>query len=128
MRQERQFLKGPAYIGIINIAADMAALFHNQNPFIFLRGNPLGHGQTGKAGTSYDIGKIHKLTSFINKEHILNFRILIHNYGPHIFHTNDREVYEYLGRFTKWNDFWHRVLTQVDGNLIPMPITPDIYP
>ena len=49
--------------------------------------------------------------------------ILIHNYGPHIFHTNDREVYEYLGQFTKWNDFWHRVLTQVDGNLIPMPIT-----
>lgn len=49
--------------------------------------------------------------------------ILVHNYGPHIFHTNDREVYEYLGRFTKWNDFWHRVLTWVDGNLIPMPIT-----
>lgn len=49
--------------------------------------------------------------------------ILIHNYGPHIFHTNDREVYYYLGQFTKWNDFWHRVLTQVDGNLIPMPIT-----
>lgn len=49
--------------------------------------------------------------------------ILIHNYGPHIFHTNDREVYEYLGQFTKWDDFWHRVLTQVDGNLIPMPIT-----
>lgn len=49
--------------------------------------------------------------------------ILIHNYGPHIFHTNDREVYQYLSRFTKWNDFWHRVLTYVDGNLIPMPIT-----
>ncbi|WP_323163546.1 UDP-galactopyranose mutase [Variimorphobacter saccharofermentans] len=49
--------------------------------------------------------------------------ILIHNYGPHIFHTNDREVYEYLSRFTKWNDFWHRVLTYVDGNLVPMPIT-----
>ena len=49
--------------------------------------------------------------------------ILIHNYGPHIFHTNDREVYQYLSRFTKWNDFWHRVLTMVDGNLIPMPIT-----
>lgn len=49
--------------------------------------------------------------------------ILIHNYGPHIFHTNDKEVYEYLSRFTRWNDFWHRVLTQVDGNLIPMPIT-----
>ncbi len=49
--------------------------------------------------------------------------ILIHNYGPHIFHTNDREVYQYLSSFTPWNDFWHRVLTYVDGNLIPMPIT-----
>lgn len=49
--------------------------------------------------------------------------ILIHNYGPHIFHTNDREVYEYLSNFTGWNDFWHRVLTYVDGNLVPMPIT-----
>lgn len=49
--------------------------------------------------------------------------ILIHNYGPHIFHTNDREVYEYLSSFTNWRDFWHRVLTYVDGNLIPMPIT-----
>lgn len=49
--------------------------------------------------------------------------ILIHNYGPHIFHTNDKEVYHYLSGFTKWNDFWHRVLTYVDGNLIPMPIT-----
>ena len=49
--------------------------------------------------------------------------ILIHNYGPHIFHTNDKGVYDYLSQFTPWNDFWHRVLTQVDGNLIPMPIT-----
>lgn len=49
--------------------------------------------------------------------------ILIHNYGPHIFHTNDKVVYDYLSQFTKWNDFWHRVLTYVDGNLIPMPIT-----
>lgn len=49
--------------------------------------------------------------------------ILIHNYGPHIFHTNDKGVYEYLSQYTKWNDFWHRVLTYVDGNLVPMPIT-----
>ena len=49
--------------------------------------------------------------------------ILIHNYGPHIFHTNDKEVYDYLSQFTKWRDFWHRVLTCVDGNMIPMPIT-----
>lgn len=49
--------------------------------------------------------------------------ILIHNYGPHIFHTNNKQVYDYLSRFTEWNDFWHRVLTYVDGNLVPMPIT-----
>lgn len=51
--------------------------------------------------------------------------ILIHNYGPHIFHTNDKSVYEYLSEFTKWNDFQHRVLTFVDGNYIPMPISVD---
>lgn len=49
--------------------------------------------------------------------------ILIHNYGPHIFHTNNKEVFDYLSRFTEWNDFQHRVLTFVDGNLLPMPIS-----
>lgn len=49
--------------------------------------------------------------------------ILIHNYGPHIFHTNDTEVYEYLSQFTQWNNYWHRVLSYVDGNLVPMPIS-----
>lgn len=49
--------------------------------------------------------------------------ILIHNYGPHIFHTNDEDVYGYLSKFTKWKDFWHRVLSYVDGNLVPIPIS-----
>ncbi len=49
--------------------------------------------------------------------------ILIHNYGPHIFHTNDVEVFNYLSKFTQWNVFWHRVLSYVDGNLVPMPIS-----
>lgn len=49
--------------------------------------------------------------------------ILIHNYGPHIFHTNSKRVYDYLRNFTEWNDFQHRVLTFVDGNLLPMPIS-----
>lgn len=48
--------------------------------------------------------------------------ILIHNYGPHIFHTNEKKVYDYMSNFTKWNDLWHRVLSYVDGKLIPMPI------
>ena len=48
--------------------------------------------------------------------------ILIHRYGPHIFHTNSREVFEYLGRFTEWRRYEHRVLASVDGQLVPIPI------
>jgi UDP-galactopyranose mutase len=48
--------------------------------------------------------------------------ILVHKYGPHIFHTNSREVYEYLGKFTGWRPYEHRVLASVDGMLVPIPI------
>jgi UDP-galactopyranose mutase len=48
--------------------------------------------------------------------------ILIHKYGPHIFHTNSREVYDYLGKFTTWRPYQHRVLASVDGMLVPIPI------
>lgn len=48
--------------------------------------------------------------------------ILIHKYGPHIFHTNSREVYDYLGQFTPWRPYEHRVLASVDGQLVPIPI------
>ncbi|MDR0484706.1 MAG: UDP-galactopyranose mutase [Alphaproteobacteria bacterium] len=48
--------------------------------------------------------------------------ILIHNYGPHIFHTNSKRVWDFLSQFTKWNYFQHWVLTSVDGQLLPMPI------
>jgi choline dehydrogenase-like flavoprotein len=41
--------------------------------------------------------------------------ILIHKYGPHIFHTNSRAVFEYLSRFTEWRPYQHRVLAHVDG-------------
>lgn len=51
--------------------------------------------------------------------------ILIHKYGPHIFHTNSKEVFDYLGRFTEWRDYQHRVLAHVDGMLVPMPINLD---
>lgn len=47
--------------------------------------------------------------------------ILIHQYGPHIFHTNKIEVYEYLSRFTKWYDFNHEVVGDVYGQLLPIP-------
>ena len=48
--------------------------------------------------------------------------ILMHRYGPHIFHTNSREVYEYLSRFTEWRPYQHRVKACVDGQLLPIPI------
>ena len=51
--------------------------------------------------------------------------VLIHQYGPHIFHTNSTEVFAYLSRFTAWRQYQHRVLAHVDGNLVPMPINLD---
>jgi UDP-galactopyranose mutase len=48
--------------------------------------------------------------------------ILVHKYGPHIFHTNSRDVFDYLGQFTPWRPYEHRVLASVDGQLVPIPI------
>jgi UDP-galactopyranose mutase len=63
------------------------------------------------AGNAYD---------FYNDE-----GILIHKYGPHIFHTNSKEVFEYLSQFTEWRSYQHKVLAAVDGMLLPMPINLD---
>ena len=48
--------------------------------------------------------------------------VLIHQYGPHIFHTNSDEIVRYLSRFTGWRTYEHRVLASVDGKLVPIPI------
>ncbi|MGJ7492894.1 UDP-galactopyranose mutase [Variovorax sp. ZT4R33] len=48
--------------------------------------------------------------------------ILIHRYGPHIFHTNSEKVLDYLSQFTAWRPYEHRVLAEVDGQQLPMPI------
>ena len=47
--------------------------------------------------------------------------ILLHKYGPHIFHTKEQRAYEYLSRFTKWYEFGHEVVANVHGTLIPVP-------
>ena len=47
--------------------------------------------------------------------------ILIHKYGPHIFHTNSKEVYDYLSKYTKWYDYSHEVVANLNGNFIPVP-------
>ena len=51
--------------------------------------------------------------------------VLVHPYGPHIFHTNSAEIFEYLSTFTAWRPYQHRVLASVEGQLLPMPINLD---
>jgi UDP-galactopyranose mutase len=48
--------------------------------------------------------------------------VLIHPYGPHIFHTNSKRIFEYLSRFTAWRFYEHRVLALVNSKLVPVPI------
>jgi UDP-galactopyranose mutase len=55
-------------------------------------------------------------------DHYDDAGLLIHRYGPHIFHTNAPHVARYLSRFTKWRPYEHRVLAHVDGQLVPIPI------
>lgn len=47
--------------------------------------------------------------------------ILIHKYGPHLFHTSNKKVYEYLSCFTKWDKYEHKVLCSIDGKNVPIP-------
>ena len=58
-------------------------------------------------------------------DHYNDAGILVHRYGPHIFHTNSREVFEYLSRFTEWRPYQHRVRAAVDGQILPIPINLD---
>jgi UDP-galactopyranose mutase len=55
-------------------------------------------------------------------DHYDDAGVLVHKYGPHIFHTASKEVFEYLSRFTDWRNYQHRVMAWVDGQLVPMPI------
>lgn len=48
--------------------------------------------------------------------------MLVHRYGPHIFHTNSKRVFDWLSRFTQWHAYEHRVLASVDKMLLPIPI------
>jgi UDP-galactopyranose mutase len=51
------------------------------------------------------------------------YGVLIHKYGPHIFHTNNKAVWDWLSNFTDWRYYQHRVLAFVDGMKLPMPIS-----
>ncbi|HZQ53111.1 MAG TPA: UDP-galactopyranose mutase [Bryobacteraceae bacterium] len=58
-------------------------------------------------------------------DHYNDDGLLIHRYGPHIFHTNSEQVFQYLSQFTTWRCYEHRVLAAVDGKLVPVPINLD---
>ena len=58
-------------------------------------------------------------------DHYDDAGILVHKYGPHIFHCNSPEIFAYLSRFTEWRQYQHRVLASVDGQLVPIPINLD---
>ena len=63
------------------------------------------------AGNAYDVKDEHG--------------ILIHQYGPHIFHTNSERIFNYLSKFTKWHPYEHRVRGVVNGQEYPFPINRD---
>lgn len=58
-------------------------------------------------------------------DHMNSDGLLVHRYGPHIFHTNSPQVFEYLSQFTSWRNYEHRVLASVEGKLVPVPINLD---
>lgn len=93
---------GAGYAG--SVIAERLARKFNKRVLICDRRNHIG-------GNAYD---------FYNED-----GILIHKYGPHIFHTNSVDVFQYLSQFTKWRDYEHRVLAEVDGKLVPVPINLD---
>ncbi|PSJ37041.1 UDP-galactopyranose mutase [Allosphingosinicella deserti] len=55
-------------------------------------------------------------------DHLDQAGVLIHQYGPHIFHTNSDEIVDYLSKFTAWRPYEHKVLAEVRGKLVPIPI------
>ena len=86
------------------VAAERMARAHGKRVLVVDRRNHLG-------GNAYD--------------HLNADGILVHRYGPHIFHTNSDAVFNYLSDFTSWRAYEHKVLSSVDGKLVPVPINLD---
>ncbi len=84
-----------------SVAAERLASKHNKKVLIVEKRNHIG----GNAYDEYD-------------EH----GILVHKYGPHIFHTNSKKVFEYLSQFTEWRFYEHKVLAKLNNELYPIPI------
>ena len=87
-----------------SVAAERLASVHNKKVLLIDR-------RSHVAGNAYD--------------HIDEHGVMIHKYGPHIFHTNSPAVVNYLSQFTEWRPYEHRVLSSVNGRLLPIPINLD---
>ena len=97
-----QFLiVGAGFAGAVS-ARELAEAGHQV--FVVDRRNHIG-------GNAYDVKDVHD--------------ILIHQYGPHIFHTNSERIFNYLSQFTEWRHYEHRVRGVVEGKEYPFPINRD---
>ncbi|NOX66665.1 MAG: NAD(P)-binding protein, partial [Chlorobi bacterium] len=83
------------------VAAERLASQQNKNILLVEKRNHIG-------GNAYDEYNEHG--------------ILVHRYGPHIFHTNSQKVFDYLSQFTEWRKYEHKVLANLNGELYPIPI------
>lgn len=97
MKQEDVIIVGAGFAGAVAARqfADMG-----KNVLVIERRNHIG-------GNAYD---------FYNQD-----SILVHRYGPHIFHTDNDKVFNYLSRFTRWRGYKHKVGANISGNIMPVP-------
>ena len=79
------------------------------------------------AGQGWDVLVIDKRDHIGGNAHdrLDEHGVLIHPYGPHIFHTNSARIFDYLSRFTDWRPYEHRVLAKAGEQLVPIPINID---
>lgn len=90
----------------------------------------VGSGISGATLANYLANKGWRITVFEKNNHIGGNcydyidrnGILIHKYGPHIFHTNNKVVYDFVKKFGKFNSYKHKVLVNVDNKIFPLPI------
>jgi UDP-galactopyranose mutase len=90
----------------------------------------IGAGLSGCVAAEQFVSAGHSVTVFEKNSHIAGHAYdyrddqgaMVHAYGPHLFHTNDMGVVEYLSKFTAWLPHEHRILSFVNGKLVPVPI------
>ena len=90
----------------------------------------VGAGFTGAVIAREIADKLNESTLLIDRrshisgnafDHYDKSGVLVHEYGPHIFHTNSHQVWEFLSKFTEWNPYEHRVIGKVGKEHIPIP-------